>query len=670
MNTNRIYRIVATAALSALCLCGCKKVDEVFSTNGKTPLQSPTPVAGEVTTSSISFSWNAVSDAGQYYYKVVNPMGYTTSKGFTKDTEVTVKGLKYSTEFTIYLSAIPTAANASKMSSSASSTLQMTTDSPVIIDYEWVHDGVAYFYSDEETWNKSNITFGLERGTNHFIITSWCGSDGFDLYFDITDFDGNFPIEFDYGTPVFQPVIGQAIDQSGRLNDRGDIQLGHGLGGKSYDYIYWYGSGASYDYGVIDPTGGYIDLWCLDYDGTWCGYRVEYGAYEPEPEPDPVPDPDETESWDGAVTVSFNEDEVADTEISYDADTHEYTITSWFGVEDYDVVFTRDEQTGDWIIDPECSAYAGVDEEGRTGLYHGLGRAKTSICWISTEEWSSGFYGNSGIGYVAAIMTGPDGTEGLYSCEWNNQAANSPWSAAGTAYYGDAEAGDLTPITSATISFDPTTGQYVIEGFYGVEGYDLVFTVENGDIILDSQYTGSDPVSVPVGFQGDTYNCCYIYEFNWLTGTYKKGNVELWMYNPDGDWCGYYFYWDNTPSDDNVWYATGTSYFSDDRTMECTAKMKYDPADATYTIYGWWGVDGYNLKFKVASSGEILPLDTLYDTGDNDLVKVPHGLEGQDYDYCSFYTTEGYSYFSVSERYGYAWIYDPNHNWDYWQFDF
>ena len=664
---SRIYRILAAVALGALCLCGCTKTEDAFSTDGKTPLQAPTLVAGEVTTSSIAFSWNAVSDAGQYYYKVVNPGGYIASKGFTEDTEVTVKGLKYSTEFTIYLSAVPSASTVKTKCSSEAATLKMTTDSPIIIDYEWVQDGVAYFYADDDTWNKSNVTFGLEKGTNHFIVTSWCGSDGFDLYFDITDFDGTYPIEFSYGTPVFWPVIGQAIDQSGPLGDRGDIELGHGLGGKDYDYVYWYGNGASYDYGLIDPSGGYIDFWCLDYTGTWCGYRVEYGEYEPTPDPDPVPDPDAEESWDGAATISLNGEEVAETTISFDAETGCYTVSAWYGVEGYDLVFTRNAETGDWIIDPECSAYAETDEEGRTGLYHGLGRAKNSICWVSAEAWDSGLSGDAGVGNVYALITGPDGEEeAAYSCAWNNQAANSPWTGYGTAYYGDAESGDLTPITSTTISYDPVSGQYVIKAFYGVEGYDLVFTVEDGNIILDSQYVSG---SVPVGFSGSSYNCCYFYDYNWLTGTYKKGNVELWMYNPDGAWCGYYFYWDNTPSDDNVWYATGNSFFSDDRTMDCTATLKFDPETQTYTIYGWWGVEGYDLTFKVAETGEIIPLENLYETN-GEAVSVPHGLEGQMSECCTFYTTAGYSYFSVDERYGYAWIYDPNSNWNYWEFDF
>ena len=657
---------MACVLAGAAILSSCVQIEEEFSNEGKTPLEAPVVSAGEVTTSSISFSWNAVTNASQYYYKVVNPAGYTVAKGLTRETSATVKGIKFSTTFTVYVNSVPAADVAGTYCSSAQTEILIKTDDPIVIDYEWVHEGTAYFYGDAN-YNEHKITFGREKGTGHFIITSWIGSDGFDLYFDITDFDGSsYPINFDYGTPVFQPVIGQAIDQVGPQGDRGDLNLSHGLGGKAYDYVYWYGKGASYDYGTIDPSGGFIDFWCLDYDGTWCGYHVEYGAYEPEPEPEPVPDPDDEESWNATGTVSFNDIGIADIAVSFDASTGAYTLSGWYGVEDYDVVFTRDDTSGNWIISPESSAYAGEDTDSNViGLYHGLGRKMTSICWLDTTAWASGLSGNSSKGYLFASMTGPDGEKGTYKVTWDNQSSNNPWMAVGTAYYGDAESGDLTPITTTKISFDPATGKYVIKAFYGVEGYDLVFSMVDGVFTLDPQYSDG---AVPVGFKGASYDVCYFYDYNTLNGTSKKGNVEMWMYNPDGTWCGYYFYWDNTPDPNKEWYATGTSFFGDNHSMETITTMKYNPADKTYTVYNWWGVEGFDVVFKVAETGEILPLDTLYEVNGEE-VKVPHGLEGAAYDYCSFYTTYGYSGFYPDEKYGFAWIYSPDRVWDYWQFE-
>ncbi len=418
----------------AAILSGCVQLEEQFSNDGKTPLEAPSVTAGEVTTSSISFSWSTVNNAGQYYYKVVNPAGYTVAKGLTKENSATVKGLKFSTAFKVYVNAVPTAEASKSLCSSSPTELQIATDDPIVIDYEWVQDGTAYFYGDA-TYNEHKITFGREKGTGHFIITSWIGSEGFDLYFDIKDFDGSsYPIEFNYSTPVFQPTIGQAIDQVGPIGDRGDLQLAHGLGGKPNDYIYWYGNGASYDFGVIDPTGGYIDLWCLDYDGTWCGFRVEYGAYEPEPDPEPVPDPDADESWSSEGVFAYNGDEITAGDISYDAASGAYTISSWFGVEGYDVVFSRDIASGDWIVNTSCSAYAGVNSEGMTGLYHGIGRAAQSICWIDAERWSSGLNGDASKGSVFAAIIGPDGEKGTYTVSW--PSVNYAWTHKGEYYCG------------------------------------------------------------------------------------------------------------------------------------------------------------------------------------------------------------------------------------------
>lgn len=424
---------MASVLTGVAILSGCVKEEDVFSNEGKTPLQSPTVMAGEVSTSSISFTWSAVENAGQYYYQVVNPLGYTVAKGTTKDTYATVKGLKFSTTFKVSVNAIPSPAVVKQLCSSAPTEIEITTDDPIIIDYEWVKEGSAWFYNDG-TWNKHSVTVGREKGTGHFIIASWIGSDGFDLYFDITDFDGNYPIDFHYSNPVFQPVIGQAIDQSGPLGDRGDIELGHGLGGKAFDYIYWYGKGASYDQGTIDPTGGYLDIWVKDYDDTWCGYRVEYGEYAPAPIPDPIPDANADSSWSSESVISFNGEELSVSTVSFDAASGTYSIPAWFGVEGYDLAFTRDAATGDWVIDPACSAYAYENEDGQVGLYHGIGRAKSSICWIDGSAWSSGLSGDEAKGSLFASITGPDGNEGSYSISW--PSITYAWTLDGSYYSG------------------------------------------------------------------------------------------------------------------------------------------------------------------------------------------------------------------------------------------
>ena len=533
---------MACVFTGAAILSGCVQLEEQFSTEGKTPLDAPVVTAGEVTTSSISFSWSPVSNAGQYYYKVVNPAGYTVAKGLTRETSATVKGIKFSTTFKVYVNSVPAADVAESYCASTQTEVQITTDDPIVIDYEWVQDGTAYFYGDAN-YNEHKITFGREKGTGHFIITSWIGSDGFDLYFDITDFDGSsYPINFEYGTPVFQPLVGQAIDQIGPIGDRGDLQLSHGLGGKAYDYVYWYGKGASYDYGTIDPTGGFIDLWCLDFDGTWCGYHVEYGAYEPEPEPEPVPDPDASASWESEAIVSYNGEELADGNISFDAASGAYTIPAWFGVEGYDLTFTRNEATGDWIVDPSCSAYAFENEDGQVGLYHGLGRAKNSICWIDATAWASGLSGDEAKGNVFAAITGPDGEAGTYSVSWPR--VTYAWTLDGSYY-----SGRYDSTSETTISYNAGDDTYTL----------FIPQYSGAKVVFKTDAAGSFiPVDGDIFQSDDTWWWIDYGDGDWVyvnvpasSANLAAGSISLDVWNGSDEWTDT-FTWKPLPGIDDL----------------------------------------------------------------------------------------------------------------------
>lgn len=498
----RIFGIMSALFIGVAAMSSCVN-EEAFSTAGKKPVEAPVVMAGEVSTSSITFSWAPVENAGQYYCRVVNPLGYVVYKETTKETSVTAKGLKFSTEFTVYVKAIPDAASSKKFCASDETQITIKTDDPIIINYEWVKEGTAWFFGDGNTWNKSKVTVGLEQGTNHFIVSSWIGSDGFDLYFDIKDWDGSYPINFHYSNPTFQPVIGQAIDQSGPLGDRGDIRLGHGLGGKAFDFIYWYGNGASYDQGVIDPTGGYIELWCKDYDDTWCGYRIEFGEYAPEPEPDPVPDADASSSWSSDVAISYKGEDLAASEIEFDAASGQYTVSSWFGVDGYDVVFTRNQQTGDWIIDPSCSAYADTDEEtGNVALYHGLGKVMPySVCWIKAGEWVSGLSGDEKNGSVYAKVIGPDGTEGDYVITWPR--VTYAWTIEGTYNSGRYSTSETT-----TLSYNEADDSYAL----------VIPQYSDAEILFKTNAAGE---FIPVG--GDIFKS----DATWWWIDYNSGD---WVY--------------------------------------------------------------------------------------------------------------------------------------------
>lgn len=444
------------AAVSVFGIASCTP-EEIFTKDGKAPLESPVISVGEVTANSISFYWTAIDNANQYYYKVVNPAGYIMAKGETKDTYVDVKGLKYSTEFSVYVSAIPAADVASTYCASEPAEMKITTDDPVIINYEWVQDGKAWFYSGDDKWNVVNITFGREAETGHFVITSYCGAEGFDFYFDMTKFEGSYPFQFDNGMKNMSPVTGQAIDMEGPLGSRPDFHLAHGLGGKAATFNIFYGDGGSYEYGVIDPTGGYIDFWTTNFDEQWCGYRVEYGDYKaPEPEPW-VPDADMSFAWsaDGEIFIDGEATKTYAT-ISYTgAAEAEYTISGWYGVEGYDLVFTRNQEDGTWVINKDkSSAYAGVcPGDGLYGYLHGAD-GQSKIIWIN-DDADSGLSGNNEEGKIWIDILDPDGNEVTYTLEW--PAKFFTWTKDGEYYSGRHDNSEKT-----TLGYDEDSDLYTL----------------------------------------------------------------------------------------------------------------------------------------------------------------------------------------------------------------
>lgn len=177
-----------------------------------------------------------------------------------------------------------------------------------------------------------------------------------------------------------------------------------------------------------------------------------------------VPDPDAAASWESEVILSYNGEEIGASNISFDAASGAYTIPAWFGVEGYDLTFTRNEATGDWIVDPSCSAYAFEDGDGRIGLYHGLGRAKNSICWIDATAWASGLSGDESKGNVFAAITGPDGEAGTYSVSWPR--VTYAWTINGSYYCGRH---DTTSETAISYNADDDTYTLIIPQYSGAK---------------------------------------------------------------------------------------------------------------------------------------------------------------------------------------------------------
>ena len=525
------------AAVSVFSFASCTP-EEIFSKEGKAPLESPAISVGEVTANSISFYWTAIDNANQYYYKVINPAGYTVAKGETSDCNVLVKGLKFSTEFDVEVSAIPSADVARTFCASEPAQIKIKTDDPIIINYEWVVDGKAWFYSGDDKWNKVDVTVGLEKETNHFIVTSWCGAEGFDFYFDLTDFTGSFPVEF--GAKGMSAVEGQAIDTQGPVGSRPDYYLAHGLGGKAVEYNIFYGNGYSYEFGLIDPTGGYIDFWTTNFDNQWCGYRVEFGDYKA-PEPEPWrPDADASADWNALGEISIDGEDTGDyAKISYEAASGEYTISGWFGEEGYDLVFTRDQETGEWIINNDkSSSFATICPGDNAVTYNG----GSQYVWIYDDKKESGLSGDEKAGSVYINYTLSDGTECRYTLTW--PAVLYKWTKDGKYYSGRH---DTT--ADATLSYNDKSDTYTL----------VIPQYDNAKVLFKTDDKGAFiPVTGGNMFQSDDTWWRIDYADTWVfvkipasSVDLASGNVTLDVWNGSDEWTDT-FKWAGLPGVDSL----------------------------------------------------------------------------------------------------------------------
>lgn len=534
--------ILAVAGVFSLASC---TVEEAFTKDGKTPLETPVITAGEVTANSISFYWTAVDNAGQYSYKVLNPAGYVVSKGELTENSVNVKGLKFSTEFSVYVSAIPTAEASKTLCASVPAEAKIKTDDPIIINYEWVQPGKAWFYSGDDKWNIVNVTVGREEGTGHFIISSYCGAEGFDFYFDMTKFDGTYPFTFDNSMKNMKPVEGQAIDTSGPIGSRPDFNLAHGLGGKTQDYNVFYGDGASYEFGVIDPTGGYIDFWTTNFDAQWCSYRVEFGDYKaPEPEPW-TPDPDMSFAWeaDGEILID-GEATKTYAHISYTgAAEAEYTISGWYGVEGYDLVFTRNQEDGTWIINNgKSSAFASeCPGDGLKGYLHGAAGA-SKIIWIK-DDTKSGLTGTNEEGQIWIDIIDPNGNEVTYTLEW--PAKFFTWTKDGKYYSGRH---DTTESTTISYNQDDDVYTLVIPQYSNAK---VVFKTDDSGAFLPLEGKGSMNKSDDTWWWIDYADTWVFVKVPACSVDLVAGTVTLDVWNGNDEWTDT-FTWAGLPGIDSL----------------------------------------------------------------------------------------------------------------------
>lgn len=172
----------AFVAILALTACG-EDEKEIVPT-----LDAPVVTIGNVTSSTIQFTWTAVEGVRQYSYRVTNPNGKVVTAGVTQERSVTASKLQPVTTYTIEVIAYPTvigSANNSETKTEAST-----------VFYEIIEDFSTTYVSSLQA-NMASVT---NRGTINedrsgddyeadwygvFTISKFCGVNNYDMVFKV-----------------------------------------------------------------------------------------------------------------------------------------------------------------------------------------------------------------------------------------------------------------------------------------------------------------------------------------------------------------------------------------------------------------------------------------------------------------------------------------------------
>lgn len=205
-------------------------------------------------------------------------------------------------------------------------------------------------------------------------------------------------------------------------------------------------------------------------------------------------------------------------------------------------------------------------------------------------------------------------------------------------------------------------GTYAIEKFYGVDGYDLEFYVDDatGALVFTNQYESDEYYDyVYSGLEGGM-SSLYIYMpsagYSNFTGNRDSGSLYLYVYsydNFDNTLQGYdEFTWEET---DELWRRSGT--YESAVTGETYKADIVANADGSYTIEGFYGVDGYDLTFTVdEATSEINITNGISYDGYDPYVETGLSSDVSPFWYIYYYTTGGYSSFEGNNVSGGVWF--------------
>ena len=105
------HALAVAAAVLAFSACVEKEVE-------LPSLPAPGSVDYEADFGSLLLTWAPVDNAGQYFWKVENSLGYTVAKGTTTNTYVNVSSLQPATTYTVRIKAIPRGVDAESYAAS------------------------------------------------------------------------------------------------------------------------------------------------------------------------------------------------------------------------------------------------------------------------------------------------------------------------------------------------------------------------------------------------------------------------------------------------------------------------------------------------------------------------------------------------------------------------
>jgi hypothetical protein len=200
-----------------------------------------------------------------------------------------------------------------------------------------------------------------------------------------------------------------------------------------------------------------------------------------------------------------------------------------------------------------------------------------------------------------------------------------------------------SPSSSTRTLISYSDGSYVIPAWYGVEGYDFEFMLnEDGSILPNAWYeSGWYWLATGVDENGSWF---YVDEgYGALEGDFTYGDIWFW----DNAANAYYYY---------AWHHyNGTWTKPDGSVVETYVQDNYDDS---YTIKNWYGNEGYDFTFTLDENNGLVPSSEYYCSGD--WYWVQYGDDENDGSW--IYTTGGYSAWDESG----IWFWDNASNSYYW----